>query len=431
MEWQSAGLLLLVLLIVFLLSGFWVSFSLGAAGLVILYIADPAAIAGVGIVVWNTMDSFVLTSVPLFVFMGSIILNSGVSTRFYKGLSVWFDFIPGSLTLTNILACGIFAAISGSSVATAAAIGSVAIPEMEQRKYDRSLTYGSLAAGGTLGILIPPSIPLIIYGAMVSESVGRLFIAAIIPGIMLMCIFLIYVLIRTSLNPSLVPRSRTSTSWAERFWGLLDVLPIFALMFLVLGGIYLGLMTPTEAAAIGAAGALVISLIGGNLNIDVIRKSLSETVKITGMVMFILIGTQLLSYAMLAAGIPRAIVNIVAASQASPLVIFILVVVMYLILGCLMDALAMILLTLPVVYPVMTAVGYDSVWFGVVLVILVEIAQITPPVGINLFVIQGLSKRPLNEVIIGAFPYVFLMLLMLVILTYYPGLALWLPSKMM
>ncbi len=431
MEWQISGVVLLVLLFTALLSGVWVSVSLGMVGILGLLLISPASIPGVGVIVWDTMESFILTAVPLFIFMGTIILHSGVSARFYKGLSLWLDFVPGSLAHSNIVACSIFAAISGSSVATAASIGSVAIPEMDSRGYDRKITYGSLAAGGTLGILIPPSIILIVYGAMVSESIGRLFIAAVIPGIILASIFILYIGFRTILNPRLVPRSEMRVNWGKRFRGLLDVIPILGLMFLVLGGIYLGLTTPTEAAALGASGALLITLIYRSLNMSLIKKSLHETVKINSMVMFILMGTQIMSFALVNAQIPRGVVAIVTGIQTKPEVILVLVWVIYLVLGCLMDALAMVLLTLPVVYPVVTAIGYDPIWFGVALVIMVEIAQITPPVGINLFVIQGVSKQPLSVVALGAFPYVFLMLILIAILMVFPQLALWLPAKMM
>ena len=431
MEWQVSGLILMVLLFIALISGVWVSVSLGIVGMMCLLLVDPSTMPAIGIIVWDSTESFILTAVPLFIFMGSIILESGVSGRFYRGLSLWLDFVPGSLAHSNIVACAIFAAISGSSVATAAAIGSVAIPEMDGRGYDRRLTYGSLAAGGTLGILIPPSIILIIYGAMVNESIGRLFIAAVIPGIILAGIFVFYIGFRTMINPRLVPRSQVRASWSKRFRGVLDVIPILALMILVLGGIYLGMTTPTEAAAMGASGALLITAIYGQLSMGLLRKCLNDTVKINSMVIFILVGAQIMSFALVTAGIPRGIVALVTGIQTKPEVILLLIWAVYLVLGCLMDALAMVLLTLPVVFPVIIAIGYDPIWFGVALVIMIEVAQITPPVGINLFVIQGISKQPLSVVAWGAIPYAFLMMFMIGILMIFPQLALWLPAKMM
>jgi tripartite ATP-independent transporter DctM subunit len=431
MDWQVSGLILFILLIGLLVAGVWIAVVLGMVGVIGLLLVDPASLRGVGLIVWDTLESFVLTAVPLFFFMGSLILNSGISSRFYKSLSMWLDRVPGSLAHSNIVACSIFAAISGSSVATAAAIGAIALPEMEKRGYDRALTYGSLAAGGTLGILIPPSIPFIIYGAMIGESIGRLFIAGIVPGIVLSGIFLIYIGIRTFFNPQLIPREETPATWKERLSGMVDLLPIFFLMFVILGGIYFGITTPTEAAAVGVVGAILVAWLNRQLNWRVLKASLNEAIKANSMILFIVVGAQIMSYAMVTAGIPRAIVALITGLQVEPLVIFLLICVMYLILGCLMDALSLMLLTLPVVYPVMMALGYDAIWFGVVLVILLEVGLITPPVGMNLFVIQGMARQPLSIVARGAFPYVILMLILLALLTVYPQLALWLPGKMM
>ncbi len=431
MEWQISGLILFFLLIGLLVAGVWIAVVLGMVGVIGLLLVDPSSLRGVGVIVWDTLESFVLTAVPLFFFMGSLILHSGISTRFYKSLSMWLDHVPGSLAHSNIVACSLFAAISGSSVATAAAIGAIALPEMEKRGYDRALTYGSLAAGGTLGILIPPSIPFIIYGAMIGESIGRLFIAGVIPGIVLSGIFIIYIGIRTFFNPGLVPRKEIHVTWDERLSGLVDLVPIFFLMFLILGGIYLGIVTPTEAAAIGVVGAILVAWAYKQLSWQVLKASLNDAIKANSMILFIVVGAQIMSYAMVTAGIPRAIVAVITGLQVEPVTIFLLICVMYLILGCLMDALSLMLLTLPVVYPVMMALGYDAIWFGVVLVILLEVGLITPPVGMNLFVIQGMARQPLSIVARGSMPYVILMLILLALLTLYPQLALWLPARMM
>ncbi|MCX5910085.1 MAG: TRAP transporter large permease subunit [Deltaproteobacteria bacterium] len=431
MDWQISAILLAAILFGLLLAGVWIAVVLGMVGIFGLLIVEPSAIRGAGIVTWDTLDSFVLTAVPLFLFMGAVILRSGISTQFYKGLSTWLDYIPGSLAHSNILACTLFAAISGSSVATAAAIGAIAIPEMEERGYDRAFTYGTLAAGGTLGILIPPSIPFILYGATIGESVARLFIAGVIPGLVLSGIFIIYVGIRTALNPKLVPRSEKRATWGERWRGLVDVFPIFFLMLLVLGGIYFGIATPTEAAALGAVGALLMALVYRRLTWKVLRDSTFDAIKTNSMLLFIVVGAQIMSYAMVTAGIPRAMVAVITGFKVSPLAIFIFICILYLILGCFLDAISLMLLTLPVVYPVMMALGYDAVWFGVVLVLLLEIGLITPPVGMNLFVIQGMARQPLGLVAKGAFPFVILMLIMVAILTLWPGIALWLPAKMM
>ena len=288
-----------------------------------------------------------------------------------------------------------------------------------------------LAAGGTLGILIPPSIAFILYGATIGESVARLFIAGVIPGLILSALFILYVGMRTLFNPQLFPRAEIRSTWKERFRGLLAILPIFALMFVVLGSIYLGVATPTEAAALGVTGAILIAFLYGRLTRELIKNSLNDAIKTNSMILFIVVGAQIMSYALVTAGIPRAMVALITGLKVEPVVIFSFLCIMYLILGCFMDAISLMLLTLPVVYPVMMALGYDPVWFGVVLVILLEIGLITPPVGMNLFVIQGMAKQPLGIVARGAFPFVILMLIMVVFLTLFPNLALWLPAKMM
>jgi C4-dicarboxylate transporter DctM subunit len=431
MSFGLIGLIFGIILFLFLLSGVWIAISLGMVGILILLLIDPSSIMGVGIIAWDTLNSFVLTAVPLFLLMGSIILHSGISRDFYRGLSKWLDPLPGSLAHSNIMACSIFAAISGSSVATAAAIGAIAIPEMESRSYDHSITFGTLAAGGTLGILIPPSIALIVYGAMVGESVGRLFIAGVIPGILMSILFFIYVGLRAMLNPKLVPKGEACIVWKERIYGLLHVLPIFILMFMILGGIYFGWVTPTEAAAVGVFGALLLALVTRKISWEVLRDSLSDSIKANCMILFIVVGAQIMAFALVTAGIPRALVAQISGLQFSSGTIFVFLCLLYLFLGCFMDALSLMLLTLPVVYPVMVSLGYDPIWFGVVLVILLEVGLITPPVGMNLFVIQGLAKSPLSTVAWGSFPFVIMMLIMVLLLSLCPGLVLWLPSKMM
>lgn len=431
MSWEVSGIIIVILLFGLLLSGLWIAMGLGVVGIIGLFIIDPGSIRAIGVVTWDTLESFVLTAVPLYLWMGAIILHSGVSANFYKGLSKWLDLFPGSLAYSNILACSIFAAVSGSSVATAAAIGAIAIPEMEKRGYNRPLTYGSLAAGGTLGILIPPSLIFILYGASVGESVGRLFIAGIIPGTILSLFFIIYIALRTTFNPQLVPRKEIHVSWRERFHSLLSILPIFLIMFLIFGGIYFGVATPTEAAALGVGGALVVAFLNGQLNWSMLRLSLQETVKTNCMILFIVVGAQIMSFALVTAGIPRGLVALITSLPVKPWVILLFICLMYLLLGCFMDAISLMLLTLPVVYPIMISLGYNPIWFGVVLVILLEIGLITPPVGMNLFVIQGLAQCPLAEVARGALPFVLIMLLMILMLATSPSLALWLPSRMM
>jgi tripartite ATP-independent transporter DctM subunit len=430
MSWEAAGAIYLVVMTLLLVGGVWIAVALGVVGVTGLLLVDPSLVAGVESVAWNTIESFVLTAVPLFLFMGAVIMNSGVSARFYRGLAPWLARVPGGLAQANLVACSIFAALCGSSVATAAAIGAIAVPEMRARGYDMRVTTGTLAAGGTLGILIPPSIPFIIYGSTVGESVGRLFTAGIVPGVILTLAFMLFLAVQVWLRPALVPRETVVVTWTMRLRGLLDLVPIVLLIVVVLGGIYAGVMTPTEAAGVGAAGAVAVAALYRGLSWDVLRRSLLETVRTNAMILFIVIGAQIMSFALVSAGIPRGVVAAISGLSTSPWIIFTFIVAMYLVLGCLVDALSLMLLTLPVVFPIVQAQGFDPIWFGVVLVILLETGLITPPVGMNLFVLQGMSGEPLGRVAAGSLPYVVLMLLGVALLALFPGLALWLPARM-
>lgn len=429
MSWELAGGIYLVVLFLLLVGGVWIAIALGMVGIIGITLVQPSLLPGIASVLWDTTDSFVLTAVPLFLFMGAILMNSGVSERFYQGLTPWLERVPGGLAQSNIVACAIFAALCGSSVATAGAIGSVAIPEMRKRGYDEGVTAGTLAAGGTLGILIPPSIPLIIYGSTVGESIGRLFAAGLVPGIMLTLFFMIFLALQTKLKPGLIPVDDRHYSWIERLRTVPAILPILVLIFVVLGGIYAGVMTPTEAAGVGVTGALLVAVLYRALSWTVLKRSALETVRINSMILFIVVGAQLMSFALVSAGIPRGIVAIIEGLSTSRWVILGVIIVAYIGLGCLMDALSLMLLTLPVVYPIIQMQGFDPIWFGVVLVMLLELGLITPPVGINLFVIQGVSHRPFGEVARGALPYAVVMLVAILVLVAFPELVLWLPDK--
>jgi tripartite ATP-independent transporter DctM subunit len=426
-SWHLAAVVFFGAMLTLLFGGVWIAIALGAAGVLGVLLINPALAGGLESVVWNTIENFVLTAVPLFLFMGTIILHSGISARFYRSLAMWLNRLPGGLAQANIGACSVFAALCGSSVATAAAVGAIAIPEMRARGYDMRVTTGTLAAGGTLGILIPPSIPFIIYGSTVGESVGRLFIAGLVPGIIMTAAFMLFLAFQVRLRPGLVPAEVERFTWLERLRGLGDVVPIALLILVVMGGIYAGVMTPTEAAGVGAAG---VALLYRSLTWRILERSLLDTLRTNAMILFIVVGAQIMSFALVSAGVPRGIVAAIDRLHAPPYAILLLVTVMYVVLGCLVDALSLMLLTLPVVHPVMKAAGFDPVWFGVVLVILLEVGLVTPPVGMNLFVIQGMAETPLGVVGWGAFPYVVLLLLGVLLLTLVPDLVLWLPSKM-
>jgi tripartite ATP-independent transporter DctM subunit len=382
----------------------------------------------IGVTAFNLTYNFVLTAIPLFIFMGEIILRTGFSEKLYRGLSRWFQLLPGGLLHANIGACAIFSAVSGSSVATAAAIGTVALPELEKRGYDRRLSAGSLAAGGTLGPLIPPSIAFIIYGVITETSIVRLFLAGVIPGLLLTGLFMVYIGIRVVLNRDLVPAEQL-VSWRSRLLGTAELIPIVLLMTVVLGGIYAGVMTPTEAAAVGAFVALLMAAVLRTLDRHILWAALKATTRSTAFIMFIIVGANLLGVVLANLRIPSALADMVMAAQLEPLMVMLLVYTIYFFMGIFFDGISMMIITLPVIFPVVTAVGYDPVWYGVAFVLITEVGLLTPPVGLNLYVIHGISKhRPFSEVAIGSAPFFMAMLVALAVVHAFPALSLWLPS---
>ncbi|MBI3993041.1 MAG: TRAP transporter large permease [Candidatus Lambdaproteobacteria bacterium] len=433
MGWESMLFILLATLGLMLVLGQWTAFALGFVGTLILYIArGTGGFISISSVVWNTANNYILIAVPLFLLMGEVILRSGVSERFYRGVATLLVWAPGGLLHANVVATAIFSAISGSSVATAASVGTVAIPELRARGYDNKIVFGSLAAGGTLGILIPPSIVMILYGALVEESIPKLFMAGLFPGIAMAALFSVYIGLRVMANRALAPRvEEQHLSLKTRLAYTAHILPVLALMVVVLGGIYWGVTTPTEAAAIGALGAIALSVGYRTFNLRLFGDALLSSVRTTCMVLFIILSAQILSTALAYAGITREMSQWIVDMQFSKWALFLAMVVLYIILGFFVDGISMIYITLPVLFPVVVAAGFDVIWFGVVLTILIELGQITPPVGLNLFTIQGISGgRPFGEVVLGSTPFVFLMLIIIALLVFFPGLALWLPSLM-
>ncbi len=433
MDWGSLSLVLMGFMALMLVLGQWTALALGATGVLVLYLArGDMGLMAISSVVWNNSNSYILIAVPLFLLMGEVILRSGISDRFYRGVAVLTGRVPGGLLHANIVSCALFSAVSGSSVATAASIGTVAIPEMTKRGYAPRMVLGSLAAGGTLGILIPPSIVMILYGALVEESIAKLFMAGLLPGLAMAALFMTYIAVRMALQPGLAPpRDPRRVPFGEKLPHLLHVLPVVALLSIVLGGIYGGAITPTEAAAIGAIGAILLALCYRGLTFPVLWEATLSSVKTTCMVIFIIIGAQILSTALSYSGASRAISQLVVDMQLSKWVLFAGLVLLYVVLGFFVDGISMIYITLPVLFPVVVEAGFDPIWFGVILTILIELGQITPPVGLNLFTIHGISGgRPFGEVVAGSTPFVFLMLLMVLLLAFFPGLALWIPSLM-
>lgn len=387
-------------------------------------------VGALGELAWNSSNDFILIAAPMFIMMGELMHRSGLSERLFSALTPWFARIPGRLIHTNIAASAIFAATSGSSVATAATIGTVAIPNMDKGGYNRALFLGSIAAGGTLGILIPPSINMIIYAVLTDTSVADLYAAGFIPGFMLAGLFSLMVLGVTIWRPEWGGhRQDTSQLWAQRVAGLRHLVPPLGLFIVVVGSIYAGVATPTEAAALGLMATLLLVAVNGELTLPVLLRAFEGTVRTTCMVMLIIIAAFFLNFVMVSIGLVKAITDFVLALGWSPLAMLAAIIMFYLILGCFMETLSMMIATTPVIVPVIKALGYHPVWWGIVFVILMEAALITPPVGLNLYVVQAVrGGGRFQDLCFGALPFVLMMLIMIIILIAFPQLALWLPT---
>lgn len=425
--------IIVVLVFTLLGSGLYIGLGLAGVGLVGIEVLRGLG-ATVGATMFNCVNSFTLAAVPLFLLLAQFVLRSGLSARLYQGISRWTRVIPGGLLHSNILACAIFSAVSGSSVATAATVGTVAYPEQKSRGYDSKIVTGSLAGGGTLGPLIPPSIVMIVYGAFVGESVGKLFAGGIVPGIILALMFMIYISFAIAKDKSLAPpRERMERRYfLDAIIALKDIWPVLLIIVTIMGSIYGGIMTPTEAAAVSAFLALVLGVAFGEMNFSIIKDSAIETIRTVSMVWLLYIGASLLGTAMGLLRIPAHLAALVAGFELSPLSIWFMVIILYLILGCFMETLAMLLITLPVTYPlIVDLAGFSPVWFGVQFVVLAEIGMVTPPVGMNLFVIHGIAKDvDMGTIIRGVLPFFVCMLIALALFTFVPDLILFLPDHM-
>jgi len=393
----------------------------------IFYLGWPATLQ-FGTQYWGATNNFVLVAIPLFVLLGELLVRGGFTDRMYRSLSDWLNPLPGGLLHTNIGASAMFAAVSGSSVATAATIGTVAIPAFKGRNYDPRLVLGSIAAGATLGILIPPSINMIIYGAMTNTSVGRLYAAGVIPGLLLTALFMAVIVVACWWKPSLAGAVAKPAPLGERLRRLVDLLPPLVLFAVVMGSIYLGWATPTESAALGVIMSLLLCALYGKVSVKMLHECFITTVSVTAMIMLIAAAAFFLNFVLGLMGVPQALASFASKLGSSQLVMILILTVFYLILGCFLDALAMIIGTIPIVFPLVVAMGIDPVWFGIYLVVMAELALITPPVGMNLYVVQGIRKEGLiTDVIVGTLPFLLMMLLLVVLLWVFPDLALWLP----
>ncbi|MGB3689661.1 MAG: TRAP transporter large permease [Jannaschia helgolandensis] len=385
---------------------------------------------GLGNMVWSSSNSATLIAIPFFVLLGEILVRSGVATRTYAALDRWVSWLPGGLIHANIATATMFSATSGSSVATAATVATVAMPQAERLGYDPKLFSGAIAAGGTLGIMIPPSINLIVYGFLTQTSIPRLFLAGLVPGLALALAFMGITVLICVIRPSLGGVRRTFPI-QQMLRALLDLGPIILLFGLIVGSIYRGWATPTEAAAVGVAGAFLIAALFGGINGAMLRDSLLGTVKITSMIMLIVIGASFLNFTLASAGLGREITTFMDGMGLGPLGTILVVVVLYIVLGFFIETLSLMVVTIPIIVPLVLEQGYDPIWFGILMIVLIEMALITPPVGLNLYVVQGARKSgSLNEVMLGTIPYVVMMLVMVAALIALPDIALWLPAAL-
>jgi len=419
------------ILLIFLGTGVWVALSMvgvSAIGM-LLFTSRPVGDA-MATTIWGTSSSWTLTALPLFVWMGEILFRTKLSENLFKGLAPWMSRLPGGLIHVNVVGCALFAAISGSSAATVATVGKMSIPELRKRNYPEKLLLGSLAGSGTLGLLIPPSIILIIYGVTVQESIAKLFIAGIIPGIMIAIFFMLYVIGWSILNKDSMPKTEEVFSFSQKIKDSGQLIPVIVLITAVIGSIYLGIATATEAASLGVVGALILSFFQKSLNKETFKSSLLGATKTSCMIAFILAGSSFLSLAMGFTGLPRNLAIWIQEMNLSPYVLIMVLTFFYIILGMFLDGISAVVLTMAIIEPMIRQAGFDMIWFGVFLVIVVEMAQITPPVGFNLFVLQGMANKDMGFIAKSAFPLFLLMILAVVVIIVFPEIALWLPQQM-
>ena len=380
--------------------------------------------------IWNSTNSWSLTALPLFILMGEILYRTQISTRLLNGLQPWLSNIPGRLLHINVVACSLFAAVSGSSAATTATVGKITLDELSKRGYDRGIAIGSLAGAGTLGFLIPPSLIMIIYGILSDTSIGKLFIAGVIPGLLLASAYALYIAIRAIIDPSVMPEEQESYTLKDKIKSSQELFPVLLLIFIVLGGIYMGITTPTEAAAIGVVGAFGLALWFKNLTVANFRQAILSAVKTTSMISFIIVGAAFLSQVVGFVGIARALSLYISGLGLSPYLLILVVAIMYLILGMILDGISIVVMTLPIVLPIIIAAGFDPLWFGIFLVFMVELSQITPPVGFSIFVIEGISNEKVGTILKATFPFFMIMILMVITITAFPEIVSFLPNKM-
>lgn len=425
------ALVLLAFLFAFLGSGLWIALSLLGVGWVGLTFFNSVPVEkAMATSIWQANASWALAALPLFIWMGEILFRAKLSEILFRGLTPWLGWLPGRLLHVNVAGCGIFAAVCGSSAATAATIGRMSLPELDARGYNRTLSVGSLAGSGTLGLLIPPSIIMIVYGVSADVSIIRLFLAGIIPGLMLMALFMGYIAVAAIIKKDVAPVEISATTLLEKLRLSKGLIPVILLIGAVIGSIYTGIATATEAAAGGVIGALMLSAATRSLTWTMFRESLLAATRLSCMIFLILSGAAFLTTSLAYSGIPSAVAAWVASMDLHPYALMAALCVLYVVLGCFIEGISMIVLTATVVLPLVTQAGFDLLWFGVFIIMVVETAQITPPLGFNLFVIQGLTGLSIGRVAVSAIPFFLLLLVGIVLITAFPELVTWLPSTL-
>ncbi len=415
-----------------LATGVWIGLSLLITGFVAVFFfapTDPGQLLATS--VWDASWNWAMTALPLFIWMGEILFRTRLSEDMFKGLSPWLGWLPGRLLHVNILGCGVMAAVSGSSAVTCATIGRMSFPELAARKYPEGMSIGTLAGSGTLGLLIPPSIMMIVYGIITQTSIGRLFIAGVVPGVMMIGLFMAYTMAWSLLHPDQIPDNDINMSFSEKLWASRRLLPVIALILLVLGSIYAGVATPTEAAVMGVVGSFALAMTTGSLSFATVRESMLGALRTSCMIGFILAGAAFVSMAMNFTGLPLVLAAWVNTLGLGPIGLIVMLTGLYMVLGCFLDGTSMIVITAPVVMPMIEHAGIDPLWFGIYIVLVVEMAQITPPVGFNLYVLQGMTGRNIFTIGFYALPLFFLMCAAVVLVAVFPQIALWLPSTML
>ena len=431
MDILSIALILTFVLLLLLGAGLWVALSLVGVAVFAMAAFTTAPVGPVlATTTWGSTTPFALIALPLFVWMGEILFRTRLSEDMFRGIAPWVTRLPGRLLHVNVVACGIFAAISGSSAATAVTIGRMSIPELHKRGYDERMSIGTLAGSGTLGFLIPPSIILIVYGVAAELSIARLFIAGILPGVMLIALFMGFIMLWALVNPGRVPKSDERLSFWRKVYESRRLLPTVLLIVAVLGSIYLGVATPVEAAVVGVLGSLALAWGTGGLNRRVLADSLMGATRTTCMISFIFVGASFLTIAMGFTGIPRSLAQWIGEMELGRYGLIAALTVFFIVLGCFLDGISVVLLTTSIILPMIQAAGIDLMWFGIYLVLVVEMSQVTPPVGFNLFVLQGLTGRNILQIARAAFPFFILLQIGVVLLVVFPEIATYLPQQM-